>query len=319
MGKFFERHPFLGGLVRHGVRIIFTWNVVILCILGTFIVLGIFSAIIGAAAGTAPGENTYDTIYGKGQNQFLSIPIQGIILGSSSEKDNISTLFNEGATYGYDVKDQLTAAADDDTIKGVVLEVNSPGGTIFGAHAIADGVKYYKTKTQKPVYAHIEGEGASGAYWSAVSADKIYADYGTETGSIGVIMGPFQYYDGIISQDNGLLGGGVVTQNGIETVTITAGKSKDIGSPYRRLTGQEIESLQKSVDNEYSEFVAYVSGQRHIPEDTIRNSIGAMIYEPKTALQLKLIDQIGSRQEVYTALAEAGHFPSDYTIVQKKV
>ena len=313
------------------MTILFTWNVVLLCIYGTFIgfaVVGAFMAIIAAAGGGASGITpndsnlpkgvTYKTVYGYGDNEILSIPINGVILGTDDSGGSLASLFGSGQTYGYDVKDQLYAAAHDDRIKAVVLEVDSPGGTIYGSRAIADGVAYYKSATHNPVYTHIEGVGASGAYWASSSADKVYADDGSEVGSIGVIMGPFEYYNTVLSEDSGLLGGGVVTQNGIQSVTITAGRSKDIGSPYRKLTAQEIQTLQQSVNNEYDGFVGYVSKHRGIPEDTIRNTIGAMIYDPKTALDLKLIDGSSSRDGTYDALAQAAGIQGNYQVIREQ-
>lgn len=259
-----------------------------------------------------------EVVYGSGSAQILSVPVNGVIVGSSDEMggDFLGSL--GGMTAGYDIKDQLYAAAGSGQYAGVILEINSPGGTIYGAHAIADGVKYYREKTKKPVYAHISGMGASGGYWAAVSANKVYGDHGSMIGSIGVIMGPFQYYDGLIGQDGGLLGGGVVTQNGIESFYITAGSGKDAGSPYRRLTPEELAVFQNSINKEYDQFVAHVATSRNLSPEIVRNQIGAHAYDSMTARDLKLIDTIGSKQIAYQALAEAANVGNDYQIVQDK-
>ncbi|HSX17446.1 MAG TPA: S49 family peptidase [Patescibacteria group bacterium] len=196
--------------------------------------------------------------------------------------------------------------------------MSSPGGTIYGARAIADGVAYYKKTTGNPVYAYVEGQAASGGYWAISGADKIIADYGSDIGSIGVIMGPFEYYDTVLAEDGGLLSGGVVTQNGIQSTYISAGKYKDMGNPYRKLSAGEIALLQKSVNNEYDTFVQYVSQHRHIAEATIRDTIGAAAYDNKTALEYKLIDQTGSRDDAYAALAKAAGIQDDFTIVREE-
>ena len=215
---------------------------------------------------------------------------------------------------GYDLKRQLYAAVDDTSIKGILLEIDSPGGTIYGARAIADGVKYYRDKTKQPVFAHIEGTGASGAYWAAVSTNKIIADYGSDIGSIGVIMGPFEYYDNVISKADGA--GQIVTQNGIQSVEITAGRSKDIGNPYRKLTPAETAELQQQVNNDYAQFVDYVSAQRGITADAIRNQLGAMAYDNQSAQTSKLIDSSGSREDAFDQLATAaGLKDGDYQVM----
>ncbi|HEY5806223.1 MAG TPA: S49 family peptidase, partial [Candidatus Saccharimonadales bacterium] len=214
-------------------------------------------------------------------------------------------------TSGYDAKRQLYEAADDDTIKGVVLEINSGGGTIYGARAIADGVEHYRSKTHRPVYAHIQGMAASGALWAAVSADKVIADYGSSIGSIGVIAGPFKYYDKVVAEGN------ILTQNGIESVIVSAGKSKDIGDPYRRLTEEELAALRQGVNNDYDMFLEFVSQRRGIATDTIRNQIGAMIYDNKTAKSHKLIDDTNSKEGAYDALAQAAQLnKDDYEVIR---
>lgn len=279
----------------------------------------ILGGIIAAFASTDTSSLTESkVIYGTGSNQILSIPITGVIFGTSDEMGGDIFGSLGGATAGYDVKDQLYTAANNDLYAGVVLEINSPGGTIYGAHAIADGVKYYREVTKRPVYAHISGMGASGGYWAAASASKIVGDYGSLIGSIGVIMGPFQYYDGLVAEDGGLFGGGVVTQNGIESFYITAGSGKDAGSPYRRLTPEELSVFQSSINKEYDLFVSHVASSRAITADAVRTKIGAHAYDPSTAKDLKLIDEIGSKQAAYQALAKVAGVENDFQIVQDK-
>lgn len=309
---------YLKFLAKRVINIVVTWNVVMICAFFSFagfivFIVVLFAGIMGA---DPAAESGYTPVYGNGSNQLLSIQVSGVITGTAPASPGIFGALDD-QTAGYTVKDQLYRAADDDLIKGVILEIDSPGGTIYGAHAIADGVEYYRKQTNRPVYAHISGTGASGAYWAAVSTDKILVDYGSDVGSIGVIMGPFQYYNTPLSQDGGLLGGGVMTQNGIETVYLTAGKSKDVGNPYRRLSTEETAALQRQVTNEYDDFVSYVSQRRGIPPETIRDQIGAMTYDQKTAKQLKLSDETKNRQDAYDELAKAAKVSDDYTVVQE--
>jgi len=316
----FLGNGYFESLVKRVINIVVTWNVLMLCLFGGFIIF-VFSMIflVAAVSGATATEpaSAYTTVYGSSPNQLLSIPVSGVITGTDAGSGGIFSAL-DSQTAGYSVKDELYRAAADGSIQGVILEINSPGGTIYGAHAIADGVEYYRSQTHKPIYAHISGTGASGAYWAAASTDKILVDYGSDVGSIGVIMGPFQYYNTVLSEDSGLLGSGVVTQNGIESVTITAGKSKDVGNPYRKLTSDEIAALQKQVNNEYDDFVSYVSKRRGIDEATIRNQIGAMAYDQRTALAYHLSDATMNRQDAYDTLAKAAGYPNDYSVVQEQ-
>jgi len=294
-----KRHPFIAAMLKLSIK---TWVLV----LSLAIALTVVSFILVGALGFA---DKYYHVAGDetSMNKILSIKVSGVIVGDSDEG------FAEGfgVVPGYAIKQQLYKAADDDAIQGVVLEINSPGGTIYGAHAIADGVAHYREKAKRPVYAHVQGVGASGAYWAAISADKVITDYGSDVGSIGVIMGPFKYYDKVLSED-----GKVLTQNGIESYNITAGKSKDAGDPYRKLTPDEIATLQRSVNNEYDEFVKYVHERRKIPEDVIRDKLGALTYDAKTAKEEKMIDDTMGREETYKALAEASRIGDDYEVVR---
>jgi protease-4 len=187
-----DNYPFFKRILERVAMIFVSWTAVVICLFVTFFTLGGFFAFM--ALGAEEEEMAgYSTVFGSGYNTLLSIQVSGMIIGS--EQDSAGG-FSADYTSGYSVKEKLLAAAEDDTISGVVLEVNSPGGTIYGARAIADGVTGYKEKTGKPVYTYVEGQAASGGYWAAAATDEIIADYGSDIGSIGVIMGPFQYYDG---------------------------------------------------------------------------------------------------------------------------
>lgn len=263
----------------------------------------ILVAAIAACAGDVDDDGT-EFVYGdKGSpNRLLSIPVQGVILGE--EPDETSIFGDPGVVYGYEIKEKLAEAAKDDDIDGVILEFETPGGTIFGSRAIFDGIREYQETTGKPVLAFVAGLSASGGMYGMAPADLILADHGSLLGSIGVTMGAFEYWDGLVATDGGIFGGGVTTSGGIEFQPITAGRSKDVGAPYRRLTEQERAELQQSVDDLYDDFVTLVAEARDIPEATIRNQIGAMVYANKQAEEFGLIDGTANRQAAYERAAE---------------
>lgn len=244
-----------------------------------------------------------------------SIPISGVILGESYDLGGIDALSLSGVTYGYDIKDELVRLADEKEGDGVILEIHSPGGTIYGTQAIVDGVAYYKEKTGNPVVAYVGSIAASGGYWAATSADAVIADSGTGVGSIGVIQGPFKHYDAVLNENYGAFLGGVETKNGITTEYITAGNSKDLGNPYRPLSDIERSKLQKGVDNAYSLFVAQVAKARNITEQEVREEIGAFVYDEQQAKEIKLIDEVGSKEFSYSFLAEKVGL-DDYKVVR---
>lgn len=263
-------------------------------------------------------ELSYDYVYGdeNSKNKILSIKINGTIL--NEDPDESSWFEDTDVVYGYSIKEELYRAAEDDTIKGILFEISSPGGTVTGSKAIADGVAYYKAKTGNPVIAYGQGTVASGGYWVAASADYIILDQGSIIGSIGVIFGPFEYYDKVTAIDGGLLSGGIVTQNGIEYTYITAGDSKDLGNPFRRMTQEEVAVLQTGVNNEYADFITHVSEGRGIDEVTIKTQIKALIYDNVQAESLGLIDETLNREDAFDRTAEKCDLSvSDYQIVRK--
>jgi len=274
----------------------------------------------GSASSTSVSPNRETFIYGKegSDSRLLSIPISGVIYADQTLDGVSGGLFGgSSGTYGYQIKEQLREAAADENIDGIILEINSPGGTINGSQAIADGVQEYKDKAKKPVYVHISGLAASGGYFAAARADEIIADQGSLTGSIGVISGPFKYYDKVLAEGDGILGGSVVTQNGVEASYITAGGGKDVGNPYRRMTVEEIKNLQDGVNFEYENFVKIVSEARGISLSEVRNTIKAHIYDNGKATELKLIDQVGSREFAYDALAKKAGVEANYQVVRQ--
>lgn len=274
-------------------------------------------ASLGEVDESSPLEFT--TVYGsdESENILASIVIDGIILGERTSDDVWTSLAEDSVTYGYEVKAQLMRLAEQDDVAGVLLELHSPGGTIFGTQAIVDGVAYYQETTGKPVYAFVGSLAASGGYWAAISADQVYADAGTAVGSIGVLSGPFKFYDGVISEDGGAFLGGIVTTQGIETSYITAGAYKDLGNPFRPMSPEEIAVLQQSVDGAYQDFVEYIGQRRQLNPQLIRERIGALIYDEQQALQLGLIDQTANWHVVVADLAsQAGLSPDDYRVAR---
>jgi len=289
---------------------LFLCFVLLLCCGGTIATF----YLLGSNSTVSDTSTTQDYIYSYGDsnstNKLLSIQISGVILDVKPEDNIFSTLASQEVTYGYDIKAKLKEAALDKSISGIILEISSPGGTIAGSKAISDGVAAYKEKTGNPVISHVIGMAASGAYWAASSTDNIIADSGSLIGSIGVILGPFQEFNKVISIDS------VSTENGIEEFYITSGTFKDFGNPFRKMTAEEKSSLQEGVTNTYDIFVNYVSKQRGIPQFTIKNQIKALVYDNKKALEFKLIDSTGTQDEAYAFLAEKAGFNTDFQIVK---
>ena len=155
-------------------------------------------------------------IEGTGADKILIIPINGIITAQSSRK-----LFQETPSIVDSVKQQLEQARDDNGVKAVILEINSPGGGITASDIIYKEILEFKEKTNKRIIVSMQDVAASGAYYISAAADKIISHPTTVTGSIGVIMP-------LINIAN------LVEKYGIEDTSIESGNMKSIGSPLKR-------------------------------------------------------------------------------------
>jgi protease-4 len=281
------------------------------------IVIGSSFVSCGRQSDVVEGDNdlTYTFLSGErgSPNRLLEVQVDGPILNNSSSGFGGLSV---GATYGYDVQRLLERVSKDKRVKGIFLRLSTPGGTIVGSNAIYEGLVNYRKATQKPVLAYVEGLSASGGVMSMVGADKIYAAPGSLIGSIGVIGGVLTYFDNPVALDGGLLGGGIVTKNGIQQTVISAGRSKDLGNPFRKPTEEELRVLRQGVNNEYNQFVRHVSKTRGISEQTIRSDMGALIFDNQTAQKYKLIDGTKSRTEAIAELAKQANVGSNYQLVR---
>jgi protease-4 len=174
---------------------------------------------------------------------------------------------------------QVRQARADDTVKAVVLRIDSPGGTVSGADQVWREVELLK-KTGKPVVASLGGLAASGGYYVAAAADPILAEPTTLTGSIGVITE--------LPNVSGLL-----DKVGVKMETIATGPWKDSGSYFRPLTDVERDRWRQMIDAAYQRFVRIVASGRNLPVPTVRALADGKIYTADEALQNKLVSEIG--------------------------
>ncbi len=183
---------------------------------------------------------------------------------------------------------QLHDFGKEDKVKAVVLRIDSPGGVVGPSQEIWAAVKRLKEK--KPVIVSMGSVAASGGYYIAAPASLIYANPGTITGSIGVLMK--------FSNLEGLMG-----KVGMKSFTLKTGKYKDVGSTSRTMSADERAMLQAVIENTHSQFVKAVAEGRKLPEAQVREIADGRIFSGEQALEHKLIDRLGTMQD---ALIEAG-------------
>ena len=174
---------------------------------------------------------------------------------------------------------QLKKFADDDSVKAIILHINSPGGGVAASEEIYREVKRIRDEKKKRIVASIETVGASGAYYVASATNKIYADKGSIVGSIGVIAEWVNY-------------GELLKWAKLNAITMKAGEFKDTGSPTREMTPAEREYMQGLIDNMHTQFIQAVADGRHAKEADIRAIANGKVWSGEQAINLKLIDQI---------------------------
>jgi protease-4 len=190
---------------------------------------------------------------------------------------------------------QIKAAREDKTIKGLIIRVNSPGGTLSGSDQIYHEIVKYRNEKKKPAVAFMQGVAASGGYYSSVSCGKIIAEPTVITGSIGVIM-EYLVLQQLLEEKLGIL-----------PVVVKAGAKKDWPSPFAIPTDEQKQYLQERIINPaYEQFVKVVIEGRKdkLTEEEIRQLADGSIYWAQQAVENKLIDEIGYLKDAIREVKE---------------
>lgn len=176
--------------------------------------------------------------------------------------------------------EQLRRFADDDSIKAIIIHVNSPGGGVAASEEIYREVKRVRDEKKKYIASSIETVGASGAYYVSSATNKIYADNGSVVGSIGVIAEWVNYGD-------------LMRWAKLKPEVLKVGEFKDTGDPTRELTPAERQYMQGLIDNMYGQFVSAVAEGRHANVGDVKSIADGRVWTGQQALGMHLIDQIG--------------------------
>jgi len=179
---------------------------------------------------------------------------------------------------GKEIVEELYKQASDDKVKGIVLRINSPGGAVAPSQDIYGAVM--KLKKKKPIVASMGALAASGGLYSAIGASKVYAQPGTLTGSIGVIMQLPNFTK-------------IAEKIGFEMVTVKSGKFKDVGNSFREMTEEDRAFLEETIQRVHTDFVKAVAEGRNLSEQEVRTFADGRVIIGSQAKELKLIDAFG--------------------------
>lgn len=189
--------------------------------------------------------------------------------------------------------------------KGILLYVDSPGGTVYESDEMYLRLMEYKENTGRPIWAYFATQACSGGYYISMAADQIYANRNCWTGSIGVIISLANYK-------------GLYDKLGIKEIDITSGANKAMGSGGLDLTKEQYDILQSLVDEAYDQFLEIVSASRNMDMDTLKPIADGRIYTAKQAVDNGLVDTVGSLQDAKTAMLESLSLQSDIKFFEPK-
>lgn len=216
---------------------------------------------------------------GEGQAKILLLDISGII---SEKKKSRGLGFGQKASLVAEIKEELQKAEGDSSIAGVIVKINSPGGTVTATDTIYHELMQYKKQAGVRIVACLTGTATSGGYYVASAADEIIAHPTCVTGSIGVIAMKFNVE-------------GLFAKIGVQEETIKSGDKKDIWSPFRPSTSEEREIMQTIIDKLHERFVNVVlSGRKTLlTKEEVEKLADGRIFTADQALDVKLIDRVG--------------------------
>jgi protease IV len=199
--------------------------------------------------------------------------------------------------------DQLKKYADDDSVKAIILHVNSPGGGVAASEEIYRAVKRVRDEKKKHIVADIETVGASGAYYVASATNKIYADEGSIVGSIGVISEWVNYGD-------------LLHWAKLKAIVMKAGEFKDTGNPTREMTPAEQQYLQSLIDNMHGQFIQAVADGRKMKFQDVKAIADGKVWTGQQAASMKLIDQVADFQAAVKDTAKSVGISGEPTLVR---
>lgn len=252
---------------------------------GLKVFLIIFAVILGISVliKFALGESQGNTI---GESGKISVSHDYIgqldVSGTITEAEDNSML-SSGSTYHHKwLLNRIADMRDDEKNKGLMLVVNTPGGSVYASDELYLAIKDYKRKTNRPVYSYMKTQATSGGYYISAPCDRIVINRNGWTGSIGVTMGTMYNIKGLLDK------------MGVRTVTVTSGRNKAMGSMAEEMTKEQKDILQSLVDEAYDQFVEIVSEGRKLSKAKVRKIADGRIYSAKQAKAHKLVDEIAT-------------------------
>lgn len=276
---------------------------------GIFLAFIMMSLLYNAVGGSSPEEaktkvkHLPDTNGNREISSTSPVILQLSISGVIGDPKSLNT-----KTVQHALLDSRTGDFKKDRVKGILLYMNTPGGTVVDSDNIYRMLKEYKARYKVPIFAYIDGLCASGGMYISCAADQVYAGPASIVGSIGVIIGPFfNFYDAL-------------GKIGVASKTITEGLDKDMMSPFRPWKPDEDSPLKAVTAYFYQQFVdIVVAAKPRVDKTRLINEYGAKVFDPQTAQQIGYVDFADATRDIalLALLKEAGVDPTKtYQVVE---
>jgi len=241
---------------------------------------------------------------------FLSFVVIFFFLSKNSNSEvlnNIGVVEIEGTILSSkEIIQELDNFYNRDDIKAIIIRLNTPGGSVAPSQEIYEKVKKIASSNTKPIVASIGSISASGGYYIAIGADKIIANPGSITGSIGVIM------NFPIAKD-------LIEKIGLEFKTIKSGDLKDAGSPYKYPTDKDEKYFESIVNNLHNQFLREVSIQRSIPIVKLNEYADGRIFTGEQAYSINLIDTLGTFEDALNISKNLANISGETNLIYPKI
>lgn len=205
----------------------------------------------------------------------------------------------DGYVYSEEIAEYLKQVEENPRVEAIVLRIDSPGGSVVGSDEIYQAL----LAIDKPLVVSMGEVAASGGYYIACAADRVLANPGTLTGSIGVIS--------MVPNIEELM-----EKIGVEVLVIKSGALKDEGSVFREMTEEEREVWQRIIDEAYDQFVGIVADGRDLPPQAVRELADGRVYTGHQALELGLVDELGNLSEAIELAAKMGGIVEEPRIIE---
>ncbi|AGB40052.1 signal peptide peptidase SppA, 36K type [Halobacteroides halobius DSM 5150] len=263
--------------------------------------LALFFLIVILLGGLFLGGIIYAIANNFRENELFKESIAVINISGPIAAGSSGGVLSDAQANSYRIMQYINQAKNNEMVKGILLRVNTPGGSSAASDAIYKELKKFKA-TGRPIVVSMGDIAASGGYYVSTAADQIYANGNTITGSIGVIMKFTNLKE-------------LYNKVGIKPVTFTSGPYKDIGSPSRELSKKERNIIQKMINDVYQRFVDVVVEGRNLSRDEVKDLADGRIYTGAQARRLGLVDKLGTYYDAINATARLANIEGQPNLI----